>query len=231
MTQPGHERFAESVTVNGRRYRIPSRPVAVICLDGRDPAHLDVALEAGEVPAIARCRASGFLGEALSVMPSFTNPNNLSLVTGVPPSVHGVSGNFYLDRASGRTVMITGDEELRMPTILAAMAEAGVPTTVVTAKDKLCRALAKGLPVGPNGIAASTEKADAARLESHGIADLSALAGAPVPDQYSAALSLFVLDAGLALLRAGRARLLYCPASAPMGRNWRVEERRIFGSS
>jgi phosphonoacetate hydrolase len=202
-----------SVTVNGRSYRIPSRPVAVLCLDGWDPAYLDVSLTAGELPAIAQCRDAGFLGEALSAMPSFTNPNNLSLVTGVPPAVHGVSGNFYLDRESGRTVMITGDEELRVPTLLSAMARAGMPTAVVTAKDKLRKALAKGLPIGPNGIAVSAEKADEARLETHGIADLPALVGAPVPDQYSAALSLFVLDAGLALLRAGRARLLYLSLS------------------
>jgi phosphonoacetate hydrolase len=202
-----------AVTVNGRSYRIPSRPVAIICLDGWDPAYLDVALAEGEVPAIARCRDAGFLGEALSAMPSFTNPNNLSLVTGVPPAMHGVSGNFYLDRTSGRTVMITGDEELRVPTILAAMAVAGVPTAVVTAKDKLRRALAKGLPIGPGGIAVSAEKADEAQPATHGIADLPAMAGAPVPDQYSAALSLFVLDAGLALLRGGRARLLYLSLS------------------
>jgi phosphonoacetate hydrolase len=203
----------ETVTVNGRRYRVPARPVAILCLDGWDPSYLEVALAAGEVPALARCRDAGFLGEALSAMPSFTNPNNLSLVTGVPPAMHGVSGNFYLDRASGRAVMITGDEELRVPTILAAMAQAGVPTAVVTAKDKLRRALAKGLPIGAGGIAVSAEKADEARVGIHGVADVPALAGAPVPDQYSAALSLFVLDVGLALLRSGRARLLYLSLS------------------
>lgn len=204
---------AAQVAVNGRTYRAPSRPVAVVCLDGWDPAYLDVALAAGDVPTIARCKADGFFGEALSALPSFTNPNNLSLVTGVPPARHGVSGNFYLDRETGRTVMITGDQELRVPTILAAMAGAGVPTAVVTAKDKLRRALAKGLPIGPCGVAVSAEKADAAQLASHGIADLPAFVGAPVPDQYSAALSLFVMDAGLALLRAGRARLLYLSLS------------------
>jgi phosphonoacetate hydrolase len=178
--------------------------VAILCLDGCDPAYLAAGLAAGELPAFARFAATGFAGEALAAMPTFTNPNNISLVTGVPPAQHGVSGNFYLDRTTGRTVMVTGDAELRVPTILAALAEAGVPTAIVTAKDKLRAALAKGLPIGPRGIAASAERADAA---------LTALVGRPAPDQYSADLSLFVLDAGLRLLEAGRARLLYLSLS------------------
>lgn len=201
------------ILVSGRRYRCPADPVAVICLDGWDPAYLDLSLAAGELPAIARCAAMGFLGEADSAMPSFTNPNNFSLVTGVPPARHGVSGNTYLDRATGEVVMVTGDAELRAPTILAALAEAGIPVAVVTAKDKLRRALAKELPIGARGIAVSAERAGEARLATHGIEDLPQLAGAAVPGQYSAELSLFVLDAGLALLRAGRAQFLYLSLS------------------
>lgn len=199
--------------MNHRRYRCPSRPVAVICLDGWDPAYLAVSLAKAELPALARCGAEGFHGEALSNMPSFTNPNNLSIVTGVPPMLHGVSGNTYLDRVTGAPIMVTGDAELRAPTILAALAEAGVAVAVVTAKDKLRRALAKGLPMGARGIAVSAECAAEARLATHGVDDLPGLAGAPPPAQYSAELSLFVLDAGLALLRAGRAQFLYLSLS------------------
>lgn len=201
------------VVVNGRRYRHPAGAVAVICLDGWDPAYLTHSLAAAELPAIARCIREGFYSQAVSAMPSFTNPNNFSLVTGVPPSVHGVSGNTYLDRDTGQTVMVTGDAELRAPTILAALADAGVPVAIVTAKDKLRRALAKGLPIGAHGVAVSAERAAEARLETHGVADLPGLVGAAVPAQYSADLSLFVLDAGLALLRAQRARVLYLSLS------------------
>lgn len=208
-----HDLPPTAVDVNGRRYRLPQRPVAVLCLDGWDPSYMEVSLAAGDIPAIAACRDAGHVGRAASAMPSFTNPNNVSLVTGVPPAIHGVSGNFYLDRRTGETVMLTGDEELEVPTILAAMALAGVPTAVVTAKDKLRRALAKGLPVGPRGIAVSAERAGETQHATHGIGDLPAFVGAPVPDQYSAELSLFVLDAGLALLRASRARLLYLSLS------------------
>jgi phosphonoacetate hydrolase len=203
----------EKIVVNGRSYALPQRPVAVVCLDGCDPDYLAAGLAAGELPGFARIAQEGFAGEALSVLPSFTNPNNCSLVTGAPPSVHGVSGNFYLDRRTNETVMVTGDKELKAPTILAAMAQAGVPTAVVTAKDKLRGALAKGLSIGPMGIAVSAQNANAARLETHGIDDLPGLVGRGEPDQYSADLSLFVLDAGVRLLEEGRARLLYLSLS------------------
>jgi phosphonoacetate hydrolase len=204
---------AQEVVVNGRTYSLPQRPVAVVCLDGCDPDYLAVGLAAGELPAFARMARDGFAGEALSALPSFTNPNNCSLVTGVPPAVHGVSGNFYLDRRTGETVMVTGDKELKAPTILAAMAASGVPTAVVTAKDKLRAALAKGLPIGTNGIAISAQHAAAAREQTHGIGDVPSLVGRGEPDQYSADLSLFVLDAGVRLLELGRARLLYLSLS------------------
>jgi phosphonoacetate hydrolase len=205
--------LARDILVNGRRYRQPETPIAVICLDGWDPSYLTLCLRAGELPAIARCVAEGFSGHAVSAMPSFTNPNNVSIVTGVSPAVHGVSGNTYLQRATGEVVMVTGDAELRAPTILTALADSGVPVAIVTAKDKLRRALAKGLPIGPLGIAVSAERAAESRLDTHGVDDLPGLVGAPVPAQYSAELSLFVLDAGLALLREGRARFLYLSLS------------------
>lgn len=204
---------SQKVIVNGRAYAPPQRPAAVICLDGCDPDYLAAGLAAGELPGFARIAQEGFAGEALATLPTFTNPNNCSLVTGASPSVHGVSGNFYLDRSTGETVMVTGGKELRAPTILAGMAQAGVPTAVVTAKDKLRDALAKGLPIGPLGIAVSAQNANAARTDTHGIDDLPGLVGRREPDQYSADLSLFVLDVGVRLLEEGHARLLYLSLS------------------
>ena len=55
-------------------------------------------------------------------MPTFTNPNNVSIVTGAPPSVHGIAGNYYLDRETGREIMMTDDRLMRSETILALMA-------------------------------------------------------------------------------------------------------------
>lgn len=200
---------SEHVEVNGRSYRLPERPTVVVCFDGCDPEYIRRGLAGGILPIIAGLRKTGFVGEAEAVVPTFTNPNNASIVTGVPPAVHGISGNYYLDRATGEERMITDAAMLRCPTILAAIAAAGVRTAAVTAKDKLRLMLARGL----DGINFSSEKADRATLAENGIADVEALVGRAKPDQYSADLSLFVLDAGVKLLERGAARLLYLSLS------------------
>jgi phosphonoacetate hydrolase len=197
------------VNVNGRCYRLPERPVVVICFDGCDPAYIEHGIAAGILPAIASFQRSGFFAIADAVVPSFTNPNNASIVTGVPPAVHGISGNYYLDRATGEERMITDGALMRCGTILAAVADAGVKTAAVTAKDKLRLILARGL----KGISFSSEHADRASLERNGIDDVEAMVGRRKPDQYSGDLSLYVLDAGVALLQRRAARLLYLSLS------------------
>ncbi|WP_159351311.1 phosphonoacetate hydrolase [Roseomonas harenae] len=188
------------VVANGRAYRLPQRPVAVLCLDGLDPAYLNVAFADGDLPAISACRDQGFLEAAEAAMPTFTNPNNVSIATGSPPSVHGVSGNYYLDRETGKEVMVTGEELLTAPTVFAALAHAGLTVAVVTAKDKLRVALSHGLP--PGSVSVSAERSGTASLETNGLTDIPTLVGRPQPDQYSADLSLFVLDLGLQLLQS-----------------------------
>ncbi|HEY4892046.1 MAG TPA: phosphonoacetate hydrolase [Reyranella sp.] len=202
------------ISLNGRSYRPPSRPTAVICADGCDPAYLEAGIAAGVLPTIARLRDSGFYGLADAAMPTFTNPNNVSIVTGVPPSVHGISGNFALDRDTGAEIMMTDPAMVRTPTLLALMSQAGVPTAAITAKDKLRRMLGhQVVAIDRGGICFSSEQADTCSLTEHGIEDVETLVGRPKPDMYSADLSLFVLDAGIRLVEQGRARLLYLSLS------------------
>jgi phosphonoacetate hydrolase len=197
------------VDVKGRAYRIPEQPTVVVCFDGCDPQYVSRGLAEGILPTISRLRQTGFVGEAQAVVPTFTNPNNASIVTGVPPAVHGISGNYYLDRATGEERMITDGAMLRCDTILAAMSRAGIKTAAVTAKDKLRLMLARGL----EGINFSSEKAGLATMAANGIADVETMVGRPAPNQYSADLSLFVLDAGLKLLERNLASLLYLSLS------------------
>ena len=77
--------------LNGRTYRRPRVPTVIVCADGCDPAYIERGFADGILPAIAAFREAGFVGEAEAAMPSFTNPNNLSIVTGAPPAVHGIS--------------------------------------------------------------------------------------------------------------------------------------------
>lgn len=199
----------ECIDVNGRNYRRPRRATVVICFDGCDPAYIEAATQAGVTPALDAMRMNGHFALADAAMPTFTNPNNVSIVCGAPPAVHGVAGNFYLDRATGETVMMLDAALMRAPTILAGLAGIGSAVAVVTAKDKLRKALAFGL----DGIAFSAECANGTTEDEHGIDDAASFVGLPKPDQYSPELSLFVLDAGIRLIEARRAEVLYLSLS------------------
>lgn len=198
-----------SFTVNGRTYAPPACPVVVVCLDGSADAYLDAALARDRMPHLKRFAAAGWRGQARAAMPTFTNVNNASIVTGVPPRVHGIGGNYFYDRGSDEEVMMNSARFLTAPTLLPAAQKAGRKVAVVTAKEKLRDIFASGL-VGPaGGLAFSSEKAAAARLETHGIADVEAFVGRPQPEIYSGDASLYVLEAGAALVAAGRADFLY----------------------
>ena len=204
----------DPIYINDRKYHLPTKPVVVICYDGMDPSYLADAAIRGLSPNLSAMAQQGLYASAHSAMPSFTNPNNVSIVCGAPPRVHGISGNYWYDRATGEEVMMTDAGPLDAPTILAGLSKAGVKVAAVTAKDKLRKALAVGLAGdGGRGIAFSAEKASACTLAEHGIAGAEAQAGEPLPDQYSPELSLFVLDAGLRLLNSGRADVLYLSLS------------------
>ena len=193
------------IEVNGRGYHLPAQPSVVICVDGCEPDYIAQAVAAGHMPWIKRVLAQGSAVVADCVIPSFTNPNNLSIVTGAPPAVHGICGNYLYDTESGVEVMMNDPKWLRAPTLLAALAEAGCKVAVVTAKDKLRKLLGHRL----RGICFSAEKADQATLEEHGIDGVLALVGMPVPSVYSAELSEFVFAAGVKLVQTHRPDLMY----------------------
>ena len=194
--------------VNGRSYQLPKAPTVVVCVDGCEPEYIAQAVAAGVMPWMARTVGEPGRGTALvadCVVPSFTNPNNLSIVTGAPPSVHGICGNYLFDVASGTEVMMNDPKWLRAPTILAALADAGMACAVVTAKDKLRRLLGHQM----RGICFSSEKADTVTEADNGITDVLGLVGMAVPDVYSAELSEFVFAAGVRLMAGRRPDLMY----------------------
>jgi phosphonoacetate hydrolase len=219
MSTRGCEAPAESIEVNGRRYRRESEPLVVVCVDGCEYDYLTEAAKAGAAPFIARLLASGSAFKGDCVVPSFTNPNNLSIVTGVPPAVHGICGNYFYDREADAEVMMNDPKYLRTGTVLAAMSDAGAKVAVVTAKDKLRKLLGHGMKLGPGpsphgargdgAICFSSEKAADATLAENGIDNVVELVGMPVPSVYSAALSEFVFAAGVKLLETRRPDLMY----------------------
>jgi len=193
------------LTVNSRTYKLPTQPTVVVCVDGCEPDYLGQAVGTGHMPWMKQALASGTGLFADCVVPSFTNPNNLSIVTGVPPSVHGICGNYLYDTASGLEVMMNDAKWLRAPTLLAALADAGKSVAVVTAKDKLRSLLGHQM----KGICFSSEKSDQVTLAANGIDDVLGLVGRPLPSVYSADLSEFVFAAGVRLMQTRRPDVMY----------------------
>jgi phosphonoacetate hydrolase len=199
-----------NVAVNGRIYAWPRVPAIAICLDGCEPAYLDEAIKAGLMPALVKIKEKGTVRFAHSVIPSFTNPNNLSIATGRPPSVHGICGNYLYERETGKEVMMNDPRFLRAPTIFQAFYDAGAKVAVVTAKDKLRALLGKGLAFDEGrALCFSAEKSDTTTKAEHGIDNASKHFGLPVPEVYSAELSEFVFAAGVQLLREFRPDIMY----------------------
>jgi phosphonoacetate hydrolase len=126
-------------------------------------------------------------------------------VTGAPPSVHGICGNYLYDSANNVEVMMNDPKWLRAPSLLAALSDAGCKMAVITAKDKLRQLLGHQM----KGICFSAEKADKASVAEHGIDNVLQKVGKPLPSVYSADLSEFVFAAGVWLMKNERPDVMY----------------------
>ena len=199
-----------NVTVNGRSYRFPKAPTVCVCIDGSEPGYIERAIDKGLAPNFARLMRDGANLLARSVIPSFTNPNNLSIITGRPPAVHGIAGNYFFDPATG-----PGSDDERREVPACADHHEGVPRCRRQGRggDRQGQAAhaARQRPRFRSGraIAFSSEKADKATLADNGIDDVPARVGMPVPDVYSSDLSEFVMAAGVSILKRERPDLMY----------------------
>ncbi len=203
VAESGHP---QNIIVNGKSYGWPTSPVVVVCIDGGDPEYVTAALEKGLMPTIKKFMDKGFHAVAYGAMPSFTNPNNISIITGVPPSVHGISGNYFLDPETGKEVMMNDPKFMRADSILARFSGHGAKVAAITAKDKLSRLLRNGIK---DGITFSSEKADKCTKKENGLDNCLEYVGKPLPDVYSGDLSIFVLEAGIKILEREKPDIMY----------------------
>ncbi len=198
------------VRVNGREYAWPAAPLVVICCDGSEPDYMERAMADGIMPNLEKIIAKGENLRGKSVVPSFTNPNNLSIVTGRPPAVHGICGNFLFDRETGEEVLMNDPKFLRAPTIFEAFQKAGAKLVVLTAKDKLRLLLGNGLTFDDGtAVCFSAECADQCTMKDSGIENVCEMVGMDVPEVYSAELSEFVFAGGVKLMASMRPDLMY----------------------
>lgn len=202
--------ITNSVEANGRVYPAPKVTAIAICLDGCEPEYLDKAIADGLMPTLKRMRDTGTDRLAHSVIPSFTNPNNLSIATGRPPIVHGICGNFLFDPDTGEEVMMNDVRFLRAPTVFSKFYEAGAKVAIVTAKDKLRALLGAGLKFDEDRARCfSAEKSDTSTAAEHGQDAASNWLGMAQPEVYSADLSEFVFAAGVKLLAEWQPDVMY----------------------
>lgn len=199
--------------LHDKTYKLPTRPTVAICVDGFDPEYLSQGIADGILPNMAKMVNTGFHETAHCAMPSFTNPNNVSIITGAPTSKHGIAGNFYLDPVTHEEKMVLDDTLLRGSTILEQLARRGITIAAITAKDKLRAIINHGLDPAQGHISFSAQNADSCTMEVNGIENVEKWLGLPTPSQYSGELSLFVLDAGVKLLEEKRADLYYLTLS------------------
>ncbi len=198
------------VVANGRAYPAPKVCAIAICLDGCEPEYLDKAIADGLMPTLKRMRAEGTDRLAHSVVPSFTNPNNLSIATGRPPVVHGICGNYLYEPETGEEVMMNDVRFLRAPTVFKSFYDAGARIAIVTAKDKLRALLGAGLEFDQDRAKCfSAEKSDSSTAQEHGQAEASKWLGMAQPEVYSAELSQFVFAAGVKLLKEWAPDVMY----------------------
>lgn len=198
------------VSVNGRDYAWPKQPVVVVCIDGSEPAYIEQAIADGVMPFMEKALQAGTDLRADCVIPSFTNPNNMSIVTGQPPKVHGICGNYFYDEENDEEVMMNDPKFLKVPTIFKEFFDAGARVAVVTAKDKLRNLLGHGLTFDQGrAICFSSEKSDETTVATAGLDNVSDWIGREVPSVYSAELSEFIFACGVKLMDEYKPDLMY----------------------
>jgi phosphonoacetate hydrolase len=202
--------ISSPVVANDRTYPVPKSCAIAICLDGCEPEYLTKAIADGLMPTLKRMRETGTDRLAHSVIPSFTNPNNLSIATGRPPIVHGICGNYLYEPDTGEEVMMNDVRFLRAPTVFSKFYDAGARVAIVTAKDKLRALLGAGLKFDEDrAVCFSAEKSDTSTKDIHGQDEASKWLGMPQPAVYSAELSEFVFAAGVKLLKEWSPDVMY----------------------
>ncbi|MBI3270136.1 MAG: alkaline phosphatase family protein [Planctomycetes bacterium] len=121
--------------------KTPKR-LLVLLVDGFDPSYVQPA-RMPRLAALLRAGASTLDGRG--VLPTLTNTNHISLLTGAYPERHGLSANFHFDAAARREVFMDDVSFVREPLLFERLRAAGWTTALVTAKEKLTRLLRRGL--------------------------------------------------------------------------------------
>jgi phosphonoacetate hydrolase len=167
-----------------------SRKVLLMCIDGCEPAYI----ERSDTPTLDRIARSGFHVEGASVIPSVTNVNNTSILTGAFPCDHGITSNYWYDRVTKMGDYVESAEFVRIPTVLERAATRGLSTIMLTSKGKLLRLLGRGA-----GTVYAAESPPEFLVDRLG----------PPGDIYSAEINVWLFRAARELLRSEDPDVMY----------------------
>lgn len=163
----------------------------VFLIDGFDPDYI----RSSDLPNLTRLGRAGALTlDGRGVMPSLTNVNHVSLLTGTFPSRHGLCANFYYDRATGKEVFMDQVAFVQEPLLFERAKAAGWSTALVTAKEKLTRLLRRDLDLCVDMSSAPPEIAEVV---------------GPAPDIFSLEINLWVLRMAREVATRYAPRFLY----------------------
>ncbi len=135
------------------------KTTVIITVDGYDPEYI----QACEAPNLMALAQQGFYRVGKSMMPSVTNVNNVSIVTGEYPSEHGISSNYRMVRETGEDIYMESGEYILSETFFQRASKMGARTILSTSKDKLRTLLSDGADV-----AISSEQAPVWAVEGVG---------------------------------------------------------------
>ena len=162
----------------------------VVCIDGLDPEYL----EACPAPNLTALGKSGTFQIGVSMMPTVTNVNNVSMVTASYPETHGICSNYWAGPQGTDGTYLESGEHILAETVFQRARRLGRRTVLVTAKDKLCTLLGDGADV-----VVSSERPP--RWVVQGIG--------PAPDIYSLEVNGWVIQAASYIMAQSDADLVY----------------------
>ena len=143
----------------------------LVMIDGLDPEYLETC----PAPNLLRLANEGFRVTGGGMMPSVTNVNNTSMVTGHYPVQHGIVSNYWLDREAGIEEYVESGQFICSDTIFAQCRRGGGRSLLAASKDKLRRLLGDDAHLAysseqptPEAVAAAGEPPHVYSLEVNG---------------------------------------------------------------
>lgn len=160
-----------------------ARTTILVMIDGLDPEYLAVC----PAPNLQRFAADGFHVTGGGMMPSVTNVNNTTMVTGHYPAQHGIVSNYWLDRQAGIEEYVESGEFICAETIFDQCRRQGGTSLLAASKDKLRRLLGND-----TDLAFSSERPTTEAIAAAG----------PPPNVYSLEVNGWTINAARAALEA-----------------------------